>query len=100
MANVPRTRACFIVLAAFLALAAVFAGVFVFAVLDHDCVGEACLICPHLASARRLIESLGRTGFMILMAGFAARGAVPEKRSSAHVSFPLTLIGLKTKCNS
>lgn len=86
---------------AFLALAAVFAGVFVFAALDHDCVGEHCTVCPQAETSRRLIESLWRAAAIALPAACAAMCAAnPAKRFILPYSFQLTPVSLKIKSNS
>ncbi|MDR1586253.1 MAG: hypothetical protein LBS57_02220 [Treponema sp.] len=88
------------ILTAWLALAVVFAGVFVFEDLDHECTGEHCGICLQIRIAIRLIEALGRIGVIVLVAGSAAALAgVSAKGPAAFPLVPATPVSLKIKCN-
>jgi hypothetical protein len=80
-----------------LALAIIFAGVFVIEELDHDCTGEDCHICLQIEIAQRLLEAFGRVGVSILFAGFIAYTKAFIK---LPVFFdPITPITLKIKFN-
>jgi hypothetical protein len=73
MTNIPRKTALITALAAaWLALAVVFAGIFIIEEHIHDCTGAGCRICFKLQIAQRLIESLGRPGVHIAVIGFIA----------------------------
>jgi hypothetical protein len=53
-----------------LAVAVIFAGVFVIEERDHDCPGEACHVCQEIQIAQRLIEAFVRLGISIFVIGF------------------------------
>jgi hypothetical protein len=82
MVNFPRKTHLFIVLTtAWLALAVIFAGVFVIAEHDHAYVdvkghpvssGENCRICYEIQIALRIIEAFARLGVTIALIGFIA----------------------------
>ncbi|MDR0708799.1 MAG: hypothetical protein LBF77_01890 [Spirochaetaceae bacterium] len=88
------------VLTAWLALTVVFAGVFVFEELEHECTGEHCCICLQIEIAIRLIEAFGRIGIIILVAGSTAAFAGIFVKTPAVFPFvPATPVSLKIKCN-
>jgi hypothetical protein len=71
MAPVSKQKALFTALTtAWLALAVIFAGIFVIEEHDHDCTGEDCHICLEIQIAQRLIEAFGRLGVSIAVIGF------------------------------
>jgi predicted transporter len=80
MTNVPRKTALFTALTtAWLALAVVFAGVFVIEEHDHEHIdvegrrlptSEDCHICLEIQIAQRLIEAFGRLGVSMAIIGF------------------------------
>ncbi|MDR0400997.1 MAG: hypothetical protein LBH51_08650 [Treponema sp.] len=59
--------------AAWLALAVVFAGIFIIEEHDHDCSGEDCHICLELQIARWMVEAFGRLGAAMAAGAFISR---------------------------
>jgi hypothetical protein len=55
---------------AWLALAVIFAGIFVLKEYDRGCIDEDCPICLEIQIIRRLIEAFGRLGLCIAGIGF------------------------------
>lgn len=71
MTNSPGKNIFFTVaMTAWLALAVVFAGIFVIEEHHHDHTGENCQICLEIQIALRIIEAFGRLGVCLLLAGF------------------------------
>jgi predicted transporter len=80
MITVPRGKALFAALTtAWLALAVIFAGVFVIEEHEHEHIdvagrrlpsSEDCHICLEIQIAQRLIEAFGRLGVIIAVIGF------------------------------
>jgi hypothetical protein len=88
------------ILTAWLALAVVFTGVFVFEELEHECTGEHCCICLQIEIAIRLIEAFGRIGVIALVAGSAAvLAGVSAKAPTVFPPVPATPVSLKIKYN-
>ncbi|MDR0452835.1 MAG: hypothetical protein LBH15_07305 [Treponema sp.] len=100
MKKFSRNIPVFAILAGWLALAVVFAGVFVVEELDHECTGEHCSICLQIEIAIRLIEAFGRIGVAALAAGFAAGLAGASGKVPAPFRLvPATPVSLKIKFN-
>jgi predicted transporter len=107
MTNLQRKLAFFNILAtAWLALAVIFAGVFVIAEHDHVHVdvkghrvptGENCHICFEIQIALRLIEAFGRLGISIALIGFMVYGLSFVKLQT--VFNPFNSIPVKVKFN-
>jgi hypothetical protein len=107
MANVPGKTVFFTALTtAWLALAVVFAGVFVIEEHDHEHIdvagrrlpsGEDCHICLEIQIAQRLIEAFGRLGISIAVIGFIlCAGALIKPRL---LFYPRTPVELKVRFN-
>jgi hypothetical protein len=97
MANVPEKTVLFTALTtAWLAVAVIFAGVFVIEERDHDCTGEDCHICLEIQIAQRLIEAFGRLGISIAVTGFIFRAGFLVKPQLFYSKKP---IGLKVRFN-
>jgi hypothetical protein len=93
-----RIRFDLIVLTACLALAAVFAELFIFASLNHDCCQDHCEICLQIQAVQSLLEGLGRIATTAFCAGLAAvyagvSGKIPAQTNRS----PLTPVALKVK---
>jgi hypothetical protein len=107
MTNLQRKQAFFNLLAtAWLALAVIFAGVFV--IVEHEHVhidvkgqrvptSENCHICYEIQVALRLIEAFGRLGIDIALIGFIVYGLSLVKLQM--VFNPLNPIPVKVKFN-
>jgi hypothetical protein len=71
MSNLPGKSTLFtVVMTAWLALAVVFAGIFVIEEHHHDHTGKNCQICLQIQIALRIIEAFGRLGVWLFLAGF------------------------------
>ena len=71
MANLPQKNILITaVMTAWLALAVIFAGIFVIEKHIHDHTGNNCRICLEIQIAQRIIEAFGRLGVGLLLAGF------------------------------
>ncbi|MDR0785246.1 MAG: hypothetical protein LBE74_05105 [Treponema sp.] len=98
MANVPGKTDFFTALTtAWLALAVIFAGLFIIEEHDHDCVGENCHICLEIQIAQRLIEAFGRLGVSIAVTGFFLRSGSWIK--PRMLFYPRTPIELRVRLN-
>ncbi|MDR2467877.1 MAG: hypothetical protein LBD22_02830 [Spirochaetaceae bacterium] len=93
MVNLPGKDAFFTaVMTAYLALAVVFAGVFVIENHIHDHTGSDCRICLEIQIALRIIEAFGRLGIYLFLAGFIKYAAFSAKRQpSSFVKKPIEL---------
>lgn len=89
-----------IVLTACLALSAVFAGGFVFANLNHDCIGEHCSVCLQIEIAQNLLEGLGHFTYGALAACLVPQIFVIIKSRLCFSVLPQTLVELKVQYNS
>jgi hypothetical protein len=100
MRNFLRKTSVRVMFTGWLALAVVFAGIFVFEELDHDCPGEHCGICLQIEIAIRVIEAFGRIGVTALLAGFASElGGASVKLPAFFFFIPATPVSLKIKFN-
>jgi hypothetical protein len=105
MVKVPRKTALFTALmTAWLALAVIFAGVFVIVEHDHEHINAAghsvpssenCQICLEIQIALRLIEALCRLGVSFFLAGFIL-SAIPVIKSQTFL-FAIRPFALKVK---
>jgi hypothetical protein len=97
MANVHGKTVLFTALTtAWLALAVIFAGIFVIEEHDHDCIGEDCHICLEIQIAQRLIEAFGRLGITIAVISFISRTGCLVK---PQIFFSKNPIALKARFN-
>jgi predicted transporter len=106
MTNVPRKTAFLTALTtAWLALAVVFAGVFVIEEHDHEHIdvagrrlpsGEDCHICLEIQIAQGLIEAFGRLGISIVVIGFLSCSGSLVK---PQMFFPKRPLALKVRFN-
>jgi len=98
MINSPRTISLFGSLAvALLALAVVFAGIYVITERDHYCTGEGCHICLEIQVAQLLIEALWRLGgSMAVLVFFAIFSSAKQRICFFH---PEKLVDLKVRFN-
>jgi hypothetical protein len=99
MVMLPHKRLVSILLAACLAVAAVFAEGFVLANLDHDHGGGPCPVCLQLEAARILFEGLGRAGLFSPALCFVPGISVAKNRLCFSLALQ-TLVGLKIKHTS
>ncbi|MDR2501589.1 MAG: hypothetical protein LBD37_11025 [Treponema sp.] len=98
MANLPGKNTLFTaVMTAWLALAVVFAGIFVIEEHHHDHTGQNCQICLEIQIALRIIEAFGRLGVCVLLAGFIRYAASIVK--PRHFYFAKKPIELKVRFN-
>ncbi|MDR0600167.1 MAG: hypothetical protein LBG84_08845 [Treponema sp.] len=108
MVKVPRKTAFFTALmTAWLALAVVFAGVFVIVEHDHEHIdaaghsvpsSENCQICLEIQIALRLIEAFGRLGVSMALIGFIVY-ALSSIMKPQRAFCPSNPIALKVKFN-
>ena len=94
-----RKRLVFLVLTAFLTLAAVSAEVFVFTLHNHDHAGEYCAVCLEIHIFRQVIEGLARAGAAFIAAVGAARASSPARRALSLRPVSGTPVRLKTRLN-
>lgn len=107
MTNLPRKTALFNLLAtAWLALAVIFAGVFVIAEHDHEHIdvkghhvptSEDCHICFEIQIALRLIEAFGRLGVCIAVIGVIVH--ILSFVKPQRILSPFNPLALKVKFN-
>jgi hypothetical protein len=84
-----------------LALLAVFAEIFIFTHLIHDCTGEDCAICEQIEIAQRVLEKLGRIAAAVFLAfTIADYTKLLVKPSVAFLFQPSTPVSLKIRINS
>jgi predicted transporter len=108
MANLPRKTAFFTAsLTALLALAVIFAGIFIIEKYDHEHInasghrvpaGEDCRICLEIQIALRLIEAFGRLGVSMALTGFIVYG-LSSIIKPQRAFCPSNPIALKVKFN-
>ena len=93
MTNVPGKNIFFTaVMTAWLALAVIFAGVFVIEEHIHNHTGENCQICLEIQIAQRIIEAFGRLGLCLLLAGFIKYAAsIVKPRRFCYAKKPIEL---------
>ena len=61
-----------------LILALLASSLFIFVEADHDCSGESCGVCAHLAEVRAFLRSMARLGIAALtVAGHQRPGEYP-----------------------
>jgi hypothetical protein len=93
MATIQGKTVFFTALTAVLALAVIFAGIFVLEEYDRGCTGEDCPVCLEM----RLIEAFGRLGLCIAGIGFISCTGCLVK--SYMFIFRKKPIELKVRCN-
>jgi hypothetical protein len=101
MAHVPGKTVFFTALTtAWLALAVVFAGIFVIVEHDHEHIdaagrrlpsSENCHICLEIQIAQRLIEAFGRLGISIAVTAFISRAGFLVKPRICYSKKPIEL---------
>ena len=98
MVRVPGKNTLFTaVMTAWLALAVIFAGIFVIEEHIHDHTGENCQICLEIQIALRIIEAFGRLGVGLLLVGFIKYAASLVKPQ--HFYFAKKPLALKVRFN-
>ncbi|MDR2246820.1 MAG: hypothetical protein LBE17_09185 [Treponema sp.] len=101
MTTVPgKTNFFTVVTTAWLALAVIFAGIFVIEEHDHEHIdvagqrlpsGENCHICLEIQIAQRLIEAFGRLGISIAVIGFVSCAGFLAKPQILYSKKPIEL---------
>ena len=89
------------ILAAAIVFSLVASSVFLIMYSDHDCDGETCAICLHMAAAFRILK--GSCMAALLLLSFAKRGSSEDKKpvfSCAVLSASMTPVFLKVKLNN
>ena len=84
-----------------LILALLASSLFIFVEADHDCPGESCGICGHLAEVQAFLRGMARLGIAALTVAAFLRLALPLLHISAaadHV-FP-SLVCLKVRLDN
>jgi hypothetical protein len=100
MAGVSKKRLALIVLAACVALAAVFSEAFVFSHIDHDCIGEDCPVCLQIETALNLLEGLGLLSAITLFCVLKLYSRFVIKKINSICIALMTPVTLKIKLNS
>ena len=98
MANLPQKNILITaVMTAWLALAVIFAGIFVIEKHIHDHTGNDCRICLEIQIAQRIIEAFAHLGVGLFFAGFIKYAASLVKPQPSF--FEKKPIALKVKFN-
>ena len=87
-----------VLLAAWLGLSVIFAGVFIIEEHIHDHTGEDCTICLEIQIALRLIEALVRLGVCTAAAVFFAYILVLVKPAARVLAVRPALLHIKLNC--
>lgn len=83
-----------------MALVLIVSSAFLIHEADHECIGEGCEVCAHIAAAASLLRSLALLG-AVLLVFFSALLAI--RRYAAHLGYCAyrtpTLVGWKVRLN-
>ena len=84
-----------------LILALLASSLFIFVEADHDCLGESCGVCAHLAEVRAFLRGMARLGIAALTVSAFMRRARPLLHigAAANHGFP-SLVCLKVRLDN
>ena len=84
-----------------LILALLASSLFIFVEADHDCPGESCGVCAHLAEVRAFLRGMARVGIAALTVALFLRLARPLLHigTAADHGFP-SLVCLKVRLDN
>ena len=84
-----------------LILALLASSLFIFVEVDHDCPGESCGVCAHLAEVRAFLRSMARLGIAALTVAAFLRLARPLLHIGAAADHGIpSLVCLKVRLDN
>jgi flagellar biosynthesis protein FlhB len=100
MVEFPQKRLLFVALAACLALAFLWAGIFTLTHLDHDHTGEECSTCLQIEIAQAALKGFGLVFIAAALIDFSSAAGSFIKQIRRHFTYVTTPVILNIKSNT